>query len=93
MLDFCFIWDYTYPRIEDDTLVSISVRFYMPDGHENAEVEKKIYRAITEISNGRLFPEKNGLLWNGIPIKSHKLPINCKRKRIILLWRNLADTS
>ena len=38
----------------------------MPDGHENAEVEKKIYRAITEISNGRLFPEKNGLLWNGI---------------------------
>ena len=37
--------------------------------------------------------QSDRLLWNGIPIKSHKLPINCKRTRIILLWRNLADAS
>ena len=33
------------------------------------------------------------LLWNGIPAKSHTLPINCKRKRIIVLWRDLAEAS
>lgn len=55
-----------YPKISDDTLISISVRFFAPTGREDISLEKKIYHAITELSHGRFFPEENGLLWHGI---------------------------
>lgn len=63
---------------------------------ENDGIQKSLH---SQCGDSRFMQERilksqsDRLLWNGIPIKSHKLPINCKRKRIILLWRNLADTS
>lgn len=56
-----------FPRVEEATLISISVRFFPPDEkYFTEEVEEKIFDEIKTLSHRRMFMEKNGLLRYGI---------------------------
>lgn len=59
------------PNIQDDVLLSVSVRFLPPRSWsvvtpENAQLERWIYGRIEKYSHYRLFPDRNELFRKGI---------------------------
>ena len=71
-----------FPRMDSGYLVSISVRFFVPNPRKNYTPEKqeKIFEKIERLSHGRLVPEDNGLFKRGIlELKANYLHKYCNR--------------
>lgn len=75
-----------FPRVEEGFLVSISVRFFVPNPRKNLNGEKKhmIMERIRQLSHGRLVPDDNGLFDYGIlELKASYIHRYCRKNFMI----------